>query len=543
MRRATQTLPPFLLLFAASLVALPLLAIATRALGGSAAVLLSLAHSVLPRYITTTLILLVGCGVGCLFWGISCAGLLTWYNFRGRNFFCWALALPLAVPAYITGFVYTQLAEHPWLVALSQQSGITINVRSLPALVVLFSFALFPYVFLLVRASLTRQSERMFEAGRVLGFSRLKNFRKLALPTARPAIVAGCTLAMLEVLNDFGTVQLFALQTVSTAIYEVWWLYSDAAAAAQLGVITLLFVLALLATERAARGRRGYAQNPPSLQPAVLPRLEGAKAVFAFVFCLTPFALGFLVPLAFLLYQTLQALQTLQTLQDSIPLSRFADYGAAAINSLTLAGSTALATTLLGFAAVLLAPPPKKRSRTTRALFSIAAAGYALPATMLAMGALIVAFALGKVFQQGFLLNSLLLLAAVYMARFLTIALSGAESAAARITQSISDAARLMRLSHNAVLRKIHLPLIRGDLLAVTLVVFIDGIKELSATFLLRPFDFDTLATQVFELIREEQIRHAAPPALLVILLGTAAILLLANWTQEKSPTTRFFRR
>ena len=533
MRAALQTLPPFLLLLAASLVALPLLAITTTAFGGSAEVLFSLSQNVLPRYITTTLVLLVGSGVGCLFWGVSCAGLVTWYSFRGRNFFCWALALPLAIPAYITGFVYTQLAEHPWLIALSQQSGITIDIRSLPALVLLFSFALFPYVFLLVRASLTRQSERMFEAGRVLGFSPVKNFRKLALPVARPAVVAGCTLAMLEVLNDFGTVHLFALQTVSTAIYEVWWLYADAAAAAQLGVITLLFVLALLAAERATRGARGYAQPPPSQRPSVLPRLVGAKGALAFAFCLTPFAFGFLVPLGFLLYQTFQ---------DSINLSRIGDYADATLNSLTLAGGTALATTLLGFATVLLAASPKKRSRTTRALFSIAAAGYALPGAMLAMGALIIAFALNRLFDQSFLLNSLLLLAAVYMARFLTIALSSAESAALRITQSIIDAAKLMRMNNNAVLRKIHLPLIRGDMLAVMLVVFIDGIKELSATFLLRPFDFDTLATQVFELMREEQIRQAAPPALLITLLGTAAILLLANWAQEKSPTTRFFR-
>ena len=526
-------LPPFVLLLAASLVALPLLGVVTRAFGGNAEVLFSLAQSVLPRYLTTTLILLVGCGAGCLFWGVACAGLLTWYNFRGRNFFCWALALPLAIPAYITGFVYTQLAEHPWLVALSQRSGITIDIRSLPALVLLFSFALFPYVFLLVRASLTRQSERMFEAGRVLGFSPVKNFCKLALPTARPAVVAGCTLAMLEVLNDFGTVHLFALQTISTAIYEVWWLYADAAAAAQLGIITLFFVLALLAAERAARGTRGYAQNPPSLQPAVLPRLEGGKAVIAFVFCLTPFAFGFLVPLVFLLYQTLQ---------DSISVSRLGEYAEAAVHSLTLAGGTALATTMLGFATVLLAPPLKQRRRATRALFSIAAAGYALPGTMLAMGGLIVAYAMSNIWQQGFLLNSLLLLAAVYVARFLTIALSGAESAAVRITQSITDAAKLMRMNNSSVIRRIHMPLIRGDMLAVMLVVFIDGIKELSATFLLRPFDFDTLATQVFELIREEQIRQAAPPALLVTLLGTAAILLLANWAQEKNPTTRFFR-
>ena len=522
-----------MLLLAASFVALPLLAIAATAFGGSVQVLFFLAQSVLPRYIATTIVLLAGCGAGCLFWGVSCAGLLTWYNFFGRNFFCWALALPLAMPAYITGFVYTQLAEHPFLVAFAQQSGIAMNVRSLPALVLLFSFALFPYVFLLVRASLTRQSARMFEAGRVLGFSRLKNFRNLALPVARPAVVAGCTLAMLEALNDFGTVQLFALQTVSTAIYEVWWLYADAAAAAQLGVLTLLFVLILLSVERVARGRRGYAQSPPAREPVLLPRLRGVKGFLAFVFCFTPLACGFLIPLAFLLYHTFQ---------DSISLSRLGEYAHAAVNSLTLAGSAALATTLLGFSSVLLSPPPKKRSLSTRALFSLASAGYALPGTMLAMGALIVAFATNRIWQQSFLLNSLLLLAAVYVARFLTIALSGAESAAARITQSITDAAKVMRMNNNRVIRRIHLPLIRGELLAVTLVVFIDGIKELSATFLLRPFDFDTLATQVFELIREEQIRQAAPPALLVTALGTAAILLLAKWAQEKSPTTRFFR-
>ena len=530
MRRLKQAFPLLLLLLAAALVALPLLAIAASAVSGSWEVLRSLVHSVLPRYVMTTLILLIGSGAGCIFWGVACAGLLTWYNFYGRNFFCWALALPLAVPAYVTGFVYTQLTEHPWTVALSQQLGMTIAIRSLPALVLLFSFALFPYVFLLVRASLIRQSERMFEAGRMLGFSPVRNFRELALPIARPAIAAGGALAMLEVLNDFGTVHLFAQQTVSTAIYEVWWLYADTAAAAQLGIITLLFVLALLAGERAARGRRGYAQHPPSLLPPALPRLGGAKAVLAFVFCSTPLTLGFLVPLIFLLYQTFQ---------DSLSLSKLGDYAAATVNSLTLAGSTALTTTLLGFAIVLLAPTPKKRRRTTRALLSIAASGYALPGTMLAMGALIVAFAANNIFRQGFLLNSLLLLASVYVARFLTIALSGAESSAVRITPSIIDAAKLMRLSPNAVIRTIHLPLVRADLLAVMLVVFIDAIKELSATFLLRPFDFDTLATQVFELMREEQISQAAPPALLITLFGTVAILLLANWAQEK---TRFLR-
>ena len=541
---ANKTLPTALLLVAVALVATPIMTIAITAASGSFEVIASLAHSVLPRYISTTIWILLGTGVGCLFWGVACAAIVTWYQFPARRIFCWALALPLAIPAYVTGFVYTQFAENPLVVALG------IEIRSGFGLVLLFSFALFPYVFLLTIASLNRQSQRIFEAGRMLGFSPRKNLLRIALPSARPAIAAGCTLAMLEALNDFGTVQMFALETISTAIYEVWWLYSDKAAAAQIALITLLFVIALLLGERATRRKQGYeqvgysqavyAQTTQQLENKI-QRLKGGKAVIAFCFCLTPLAIGFIIPCLFLIYETIYS----QIHDWSQAVRIWKSYTTSAANSLLVAGAAAIATTALGFAVVLLCRNTERKgekiSAKNRALLMLAGSGYAMPGTMLAMGTLIFVLYLQKVMplKESLLLNSALMLVFVYMARFLTIALSGAESAATRLTSSITDAAKVIGMTHLKIIRRIHLPLLRGDLIAVALIVFIDGTKELSATFLLRSFDFDTLATQVYEFMREEQFAKAAPGALMITMLGIAAIILLASWAQKRSSTTR----
>ena len=541
---ANKTLPTALLLVAVALVAIPIMTIAITAASGSFEVIASIAHSVLPRYISTTIWILLGTGVGCLFWGVACAAIVTWYQFPARRIFCWALALPLAIPAYVTGFVYTQFAENPLVGALG------IEIRSGVGLVLLFSFALFPYVFLLTIASLNRQSQRIFEAGRMLGFSPRKNLLRIALPSARPAIVAGCTLAMLEALNDFGTVQMFALETISTAIYEVWWLYSDKAAAAQIALITLLFVIALLLGERATRRKQGYeqagysqavyTQTTQQLENKI-QKLKGAKAVFAFCFCLTPLAIGFIIPCLFLIYETIYS-----HIHDwSQALSLWRSYASSAANSLLVAGSAAVATTALGFAVVLLCRNTERKgvkiSVKNRVLMMLAGSGYAMPGTMLAMGTLIFVLYLQKAMslKESLILNSALMLVFVYMARFLTIALSGAESAAIRLTSSITDAAKVIGMTHLKIIRRIHLPLLRGDLIAVALIVFIDGTKELSATFLLRSFDFDTLATQVYEFMREEQFAKAAPGALMITMLGIAAIILLASWAQKRGSTTR----
>ncbi len=541
---ANKLLPTSLLLVAVALVAIPIMTIAITAASGSIEVIASISHSVLPRYISTTIWILLGTGAGCLFWGVACAGIVTWYQFPARRIFCWALALPLAIPAYVTGFVYTQFAENPVINALG------IEIRSEFGLILLFSFTLFPYVFLLTIASLTRQSQRTFEAGRMLGFSPRQNFLRIALPSARPAIAAGCTLAMLEALNDFGTVQIFALETISTAIYEVWWLYSDKAAAAQIALITLAFVLALLISEKATRRRQGYSQTGYSQTGYTqstqqleknIPKLKGAKAAIAFCFCLTPLAIGFIIPCLFLLYETIYS----QMNDWSQAVILWKSYATSAANSLLVAGSAAIATTALGFAVVLLCRNTERKGATispkNRALLTLAGSGYAMPGTMLAMGTLIFALYLQKLIplKESLILNGAVMLVFVYMARFLTIALSGAESACVRLTSSITDAAKVIGMTNLKIIKRIHLPMLRGDLMAIALIVFIDGTKELSATFLLRSFDFDTLATQVYEFMREEQFAKAAPGALIITMLGIAAIILLASWAQKRGSTTR----
>ena len=528
---ASRLVPITLLCFAAALVAIPITTIIITAASGDTEVIGNIARSVLPRYIITTIWILIGSGIGCLFWGVICAGLVTWYQFPARNLFCWALALPLAIPSYISAFVYTQFTENPIIIYLG------IEVRSLGGIIALFSFSLFPYVFLLTRVSLTRQSQRMFEAGRVLGFSPRENFLRLALPCARPAIVAGCTLAMLEALNDFGTVRLFALETVSTAIYEVWWLYGDKAAAAQIAIVTLIFVLVLLLGERATRQGQGYTQQSQAEVKVSLPQLTKAKAWFACLFCLTPLVIGFIIPCLFLIQETF----SFDARQWSDNLLLWKSYASSATNSLLVAGLAAIATTALGFAIVMLYKTINRQNFRTRTLLLIAGSGYAIPGTMLAMGTLIFILQLQKLIplEESIILNSILILIFIYIARFLTIALSGAESASARLKQSLTDAARVIGMGSVKIMRRIHIPLLRGDLIAVALIVFIDGTKELSATFLLRPFDFDTLATKVYDFMREEQVAKAAPGALAIIILGVAAILLLASWAQERSSTTR----
>jgi len=460
----------------------------------------------------------------------------------------WALLLPLAMPGYLAAYAYTDLLEYSGPVQSLLRAGFGWQsrqdywfpeVRSLGGAALFLSLVLYPYVYLLTRAAFAEQSAGVMEAGRSLGRGPWRGFFTLSLPLARPAIVVGLSLALMEALNDFGAVDYFAVQTFTVGIYRVWLGMGSVAGAAQLAVLLLGVVLLLTGLERMARRQQRFHHTTQRTRPAPRFVLRGWLGLGAATAAALPVLLGFGVPAGLLAAYTLDVWRRSGSLGAP-------GLAAALGNSLLLAGLAALVTVAAGvFLAygVRLRPWPLVRG-VTRA----ASLGYAVPGLVLAVGVMIPAAGLDNALD-GFLrdrygVSSGLLLSGTLAAltfacavRFLPLALGAAESGLARITPSMDNAARSLGLRPRQVLRRVHLPLLKGSVLAAALLVFVDTMKELPMTLVLRPFNFNTLATHVYELAAYEQFRQSAPAALGIVLAGLAPVLLLGR--NERNPRSR----
>lgn len=526
---------------AAALIVLPILAVVASVFGSAGDTWAHLARTVLGHYVTNTALLVAGVALGVTSIGVLSAWLVTAYRFPGQRVLEWALVLPLAMPAYVMAYAYTDWLQFTGPV----QTGLRAffgwqareywfpEIRSLGGAVALLSFAFYPYVYLLARTAFLDVSRSALEAGRLAGHSAWGSFWRVALPIARPAVAAGVALALMETLADFGTVSYFALEVFTTGIFKAWMSMGDPVAAGQLSVCLLAFVVVVLALERANRGRAAYASM---LRKRAQPqRLSGAAAAAAFLACAMPVLLGFLLPGGLLVHLAWADLGA----REGFPIgSRLA---ALIGNSFILAGIAAVIGVLLAtgmaYAARL------SRGRASRAIAwanRAAALGYAIPGAVIAVGVLVplgrldnwlaagIEGALG--IKPGLLLTgTIVALVYAYLVRFLAVALQTMEAGLAKVTPRMDDAARSLGATPAGTLARVHAPLLASSLASAALLLFVDVMKELPATFALRPFNFDTLAIEAYNLAKDERLAEAAVPSLVIVAIGLAALLAVSK--------------
>lgn len=531
-------LPPLvcLALGIAAILGIPILSVAANLFfGGSSDTWSHLASTVLSSYIANTLYLCVGVSIGVVIIGVSTAWLVSMHSFPGRRIFEWALILPLAVPAYVMAYTYTDLLQFvgPVQTWLRESFGWRAgqywfpDIRTVGGAIAVFIFVLYPYVYLLARAAFLERASGMLEVGRSLGLGPWQTFFRISLPLARPAIAAGASLALMETLADYGAVSYFGVPTFTTGIYRAWFNLGDRVASAQLAATLLGFVMLILFAERSLRGRARFHNTTGRNRAVPERRLSGWHALAAVSTCAIPLILGFFLPAAILLHMAF-------TSGDAQFGERFLHL---AENSFTLATTTAVAAVAIG---LLLAYVPRMTCHPLPALVNRAVGmGYAFPGSVIAVGVLIPVTRLDAWiantvhdltgYQPGLLLTGgIAALVYAYLVRFLTVSLQTIEASLAKITSTMDDAARSLGYNQTETLFRIHLPLLRGSLLTAGLLVFVDVMKELPATLVMRPFNFDTLATQAYTLASDERLSEASTAALTIVAVGVLPLIILS---------------
>ena len=526
--------------------ALPVVAVVARGIApGAGATWEHLAGTVLARYVGNTLALVALVGAGVAFGGTLTGWAIAQFRFRGSAFFEWALLLPLAMPAYVMAYAYTDLLQYagPVQTALRHAFGWTRgdywfpDVRSLPGAATIFVFTLYPYVYLLARTAFLERPAALVEAARTMGLGRRQAFWRVELPLARPAIAGGIALALMETLADFGTVAYFAVDTFTTGIYRAWVTLGDRAASAQLAAALLGFVLLAVLLERASRGAARTAAGGRSRSAPSDPRpwVGGARGAALATLCSIPLVVGFALPVLLLL-------RLVHAEPDIALAPRFVDW---AWNSLRVAGvAAAIAVMFAVLVAYALRLSPGPLSRLAARVLAL---GYAVPGTVLAVGVLLplgaidgfiadaVRGATGR--SPGLILTgTTIALVYAYQVRYFAVAWNGIEPGFARITPAMDAAARSLGAGTAETFRRVHAPLLRRSAAAALLLVFVDVMKELPATLVLRPFNFDTLATQAYAFARDERLAEAALPSLAIVAVGLIPIVALARtWRRRES--------
>jgi iron(III) transport system permease protein len=517
----------------ACLVLAPIAAVVSNIFLPSQATWSHLLATVLPDYIWNTLQLVLLVAIGVVLFGVTTAWLVSAYRFPAQRVLEWALVLPLAMPAYVMAYAYTDWlqAAGPVQSLFREFTGLQVReywfpeIRSLPGAAAMLTFALYPYVYLLARTAFLEQSRTTMEAARLAGYGDWGRFLRVALPLARTGIVAGMALALMEALADFGTVSYFAVNTFTAGIYRAWLSLGDPVAAGQLATCLLIFVLLMLSLERRHRGGARYAAKRVPMPPHPL---QGAAAAAASITCAVPVTFGFFVPAGLLI-----------KLAAADPEAQFGArlYGLV-LNTFTLAGVAAIVAVAV---ALLLAYAGRTvKHSLVHVANRFAVLGYALPGAVIAVGILL---PLGKLdntlanwlqeqfgIKTGLLLTgSVVALIYAYVVRFLAVAFQATEAGLTRVTPSMDDAARSLGYSPAHTLWRVHVPIISGSLATAALLVFVDVMKELPATFAMRPFNFDTLAVEAYNLAKDERIGEAAVPSLVMVVIALLPLILLSR--------------
>ena len=528
-------------------VAIPVGTVLVTALGPSDGMWSHLVSTVLWEYVGNTLWLMLGVGAGTIVIGTSTAWLVTMYRFPGRRILSWALLLPLAVPSYILAFVITDQLEYAGnvQVALRGVFGWTSardywfpEIRSLGGATIVLSLVLYPYVYLLARAAFIEQCFGLFETSRTLGRGPIASFFTVAAPLARPAIAVGLALALMETLNEFGTIDFFAVPTLTAGIFDVWLNMDSTAGAAQLASVLVAFALILVALERISRRSRRYHDTTTRVQALPEYRLSTARGIAALVWCATPVALGFVLPACVLgNYAMVFYAETLE-----------ADYLDYVRNTMMLAAWAAVIAALAGIGlayGVRLSPRPAMRG-----LAEFATIGYAIPGAVLAVGIMVPLGYFDNALDSmsrglfgiplGLLVSGTATALVVgYVVRFLALGYRTVDSGLARVTPSIEGAARTLGASPSRALVRVHVPIIRPSVITAALLVFVDTMKELPLTLILRPFNFDTLATFVYQYASDELLEECALGALTIVAAGVIPVVLMSRTIARSRPGHR----
>ena len=503
-----------------------------------------LVSTVLPTYIFTTLQLGIGVGIGTLIIGVGTAWLVTTCRFPGRKSFEWALLLPMAMPAYVIAYVYTDILEYagPVQESLRDIFGWTTKreywfpeIRSLGGAISMMTLVLYPYVYLLSRAAFMEQNVCVLEASRMLGRGPWRSFFSVALPVARPAIVVGVTLVLMETLNDFGTVDFFAVSTFTLGIFDVWMNMNNMAGASQLASLLLFFVIALVLLERFGRRKQRFHHTTTKYKSLPGYPLTGGRGALAFAACALPVLLGFVLPSAVL------GGFAVVFFEDAANI----DVLGYAANSI---GLSALAAVLAVGIAIFMAYGVRMHGgRLLKSVTRVATLGYAVPGAVLGVGVIVVLTSLDNSIDA-FMVNtfgvstgllfsgSIAAVTVGYLVRFLALSFGTVEASLGKITPNMEGAARSLGHGPGSTLRRVHVPLMKGSVLTAGMLVFVDCMKELPMTVILRPFNFETLATFVHQFASDEQLEEASIGALAIVLSGIIPVILLSYAIARSRP-------
>jgi len=536
-----------LALAVAALIAVPILVVIGFIFVPTGDIWQHLATTVLPNYLINTALLTIGVSFLVLSIGVSCAWFVTMYEFPGRQHFSWALFLPLAMPAYIIAYTYTGMFDFagPVQTTLRDFFGWGRDdywfpeMRSVGGAALMLGLVLYPYVYLVSRAAFNEQSVAALEVGRTLGRSPLQVFLGIALPLARPAIVAGLALALMETLSDFGTVQYFAVDTFTTGIYRTWLGLGEPAAAAQLAAMLMGFVFLLVILERISRGKRKYHHTGGRYQTINRQQLTGWKSIVCSLFCFVPVFFGFLLPVGWLLNKSILYPETVFNL----------GFPSLVISSI----SVAVAASILALLIAMFLVYAKRQDRNAGGLslrkisVRIAAMGYAIPGPVLAVGVLIpfgfVDNSVDRFMRDTFdistgliLSGTLIALMFAYVVRFLAVSLNTVEASVEKITPNMEMAAQTMGVTGLNAIFRVHIPIISGSVMTALLLVFVDVLKELPATLIMRPFGFETLAVRAYELASDERLAEAAGPSIAIVAAGIIPVIILSRAIGHSRP-------
>jgi iron(III) transport system permease protein len=518
-----------------AIVALPVLSVIFLALFPDENIWPHLIETTLPRYLTTTIKLMIGVGALTLLIGLATAWAVTMCEFPGRKFFEWALLLPFAVPAYVIAYVYTSLLDYAgpvqrglreWFGWQNASDYWFPEIRSLEGATLMIGLVLYPYVYLLGRAAFLEQSPSLFAVSRSLGHSALSTFFRVVLPIARPAIAVGLSLVLMETLNDFGTVDFFAVQTLTRGLFDTWMNLGNLGGAAQIATTMLIFVVILVTLERYSRRRQQQYAARDNRDPIHRFTMSFPRQMICVVVCAVPLIFGFIIPGATLGYYA----------WEYFDVSWNPDFIQNTFNSLFLSSAAALTTLIIG---VTLAYSRRlHNTRGMQILMRLSSLGYAMPGAVLAVGVIVPLAGFDNWLDSlirdylgvstGLLLSgTAFALIFAYTVRFLAVSAGSVESALQKITPSMDMASRSLGHTPGKTLINVHLPMLRGTLVTAALVVFVDCMKELPATLILRPFNYETLATYVYQFASDEQLYHSALPALIIVVAGIIPIILM----------------
>ena len=489
---------------------------------------------VLGGYVYNSFLLIIGVSTISLFLGIGTAWLTSNYNFFGKNFFDWALILPLAVPPYILAYTFTGLFDSYGtannlireIFSLNSEYIFFPNVRNIYGAIIVFSFTLYPYIYLATRIAFINQSRSLREVGETLGFSKFGVFFKLVLPMIRPAIIGGLMLVIMETLSDFGAVEHFAIQTFTTGIFRTWYGMYDLQTAMQLSSLLLIFITFFLVLERYSRNNISYTSGSPTYGKIENKTLTGRKNILSFLFCLTPLSIGFILPISELTNWALN--YKLDFFEATFIKNSF--------NTIYLA---LLAAIFCTFVALIINFSGRiQKTKFFGFLSSALALGYALPGIILAIGIMQLFIFLDNnlSFLNFVFTGSILGLLVAYVIKAYAMSNTSIESGYIRISPYMEDVAKTLRASNFKILTRIHLPLLKTSFLTSIVLVISEVIKELPATLILRPFNFDTLAVSTYIYASEERMYEAAAPAIAIVLVGLIPIYFLTKTIRSSRP-------